>query len=89
MEYVKKSSIFEAIKFDGSMESIEKIIKTFELSDENYNFSNGFNGKLHIHTSKGTMTVKINEYIIKNQKGFFYISNPDIFEETHIKIKRL
>ena len=89
MEYVKKSSIIKAVKFDGSMESIGKIITTFELSDEDYNFSNGFNGKLHIHTSKGTMTLKINEYIIKNSNGFFYISNSDIFEEAHIKIKRL
>ena len=38
---------------------------------------------MYIQTPKGTMTARVNDYIIKNIKGEFYPCNPKAFKETY------
>ena len=43
---------------------------------------------MQIDTLEGTMTVIINDWIIKGVKGEFYPCKPDIFEATYDLLKQ-
>ncbi|MCP4055131.1 MAG: hypothetical protein GY739_19240 [Mesoflavibacter sp.] len=66
-------------------------IEAMQITKENITnctmFTNGdfsiLNGQVTIKTLEGTMTGKINDYIIKGIKKEFYICDRTIFEESY------
>ncbi len=84
-KYRKKPLIIEAIQWDGD----DRGIVAFELKEMGCHFSygacieDGDKFELLIHTSEGTMTAEIGDYVIKGIKGEFYACKPNIFEESY------
>ena len=75
--FIKKPITIQAIQWDGSEESAEKV-SDFIGEDS------GFNGRsLCIPTMEGKMVASQNDWIIKGIKGEFYPCKPDIFELTY------
>lgn len=87
MRYRKKPVVIEAIQFDGSSISGDKISS---WSDKKvWKNTSGFGeylGSLSINTLEGVMTASEGDYIIKGIKGEFYPCKPDIFEATYEKV---
>lgn len=79
MKYRKKPIIIDAIKYDGTLESIvplgmPEVCQDF-ISDD-----------LIIPTLEGDMKANKGDYIIKGIKGEFYPCKPDIFEACYEKV---
>lgn len=75
--YRKKPVEIEAIQYNGSN---GKVIEAFIEG----NFDNTLNYP-NIITLEGTMTVSIDDFVIKGVKGEFYPCKPDIFNLTYEK----
>ena len=93
MKYRKKPVIIEAIQFDGSTNSVERIkdwsehlIEFFAAERVNQTIYPSF---LVIPTLEGNMTASVNDWVIKGIKGEFYPCKPDIFEGTYELVKEL
>jgi hypothetical protein len=76
MKYRKKPVVIEAIKFDGTLCSLESFAIP-EVSQEL-----GSNAA-QIPTLEGVMTAEKGDWIIKGVKGEFYPCKPDIFAATY------
>jgi hypothetical protein len=78
MKFRKKPVVIEAMQWDGSDESTDKIV----------DFMNGRGilcqpSHLEIQTLEGSHIASIGDWIIKGVKGEFYPCKPDIFEATY------
>lgn len=89
-KYRKKPLEIEAIQWNGyNDQEIENFIgeKLIYYGDNLVAYfpkSQQYQSKLiYIQTPKGTMTARVNDYIIKNIKGEFYPCNPKAFKETY------
>lgn len=80
-KYRKKSIEIEAVKFDGTDESVEWLLP--QLKSEEIGRSCN---KLYIKTLEGVMEAKIGDYVIKGINGEFYPCKPGIFEKTYEKV---
>lgn len=79
MKYRKKPIVIEAVKYDGTLESVlslgmPEVCQDFTSSD------------LLIPTLEGEMRALPGDYIIKGIKGEFYPCKPDIFEASYDKV---
>ena len=80
-KYRKKPVEIEAVKFDGTDESVEWLLRQLK-SGEICRVCN----KLYIKTLEGVMEGKVGDYVIKGINGEFYPCKPDIFEKTYDKV---
>jgi hypothetical protein len=78
MNYRKKPIVIEAVKFDGTDESVEWLLPQLK-SGEIGRATN----KLYIKTLEGNMMANKGDYIIKGINGEFYPCKPDIFIKTY------
>ena len=81
-KYRKKPVEIEAVKFDGTDETVEWLLPQLK-SGEICRACN----KLYIKTLEGVMEAKVGDYVIKGVNGEFYPCKPDIFEKTYEKIE--
>ena len=84
--FKKKPVTIEAVKFEGGMPSIQKIVETLNIPDTAYNFANGIDGAFYIHTLEGTRRADVGDWIIKGVHGEFYPCKPEIFEQTYERV---
>jgi len=79
-EYRKKPVVIEAVKFDGTIESI---LPLFKVSAVPENIDLVPSGNLEIQTLEGVMTASIGDWIIRGVKGELYPCKPEIFAATY------
>src|SRR5262245_52173020 len=81
-EYRKKPVVIEAVKFDGTIESI---LPLFKVSAVPENIDLVPSGNLEIQTLEGVMTASIGDWIIRGVKGELYPASPR-FSRRHTKL---
>ena len=92
MRYRKKPVEIDAIRFDGTVESYDKIVKEFDcksikyVSDTAY-FNCSTLGILNIPTMEGTMVALPGDFIIKGGIGELYPCKPEVFHATYGKVE--
>ena len=79
-KYRKKPVIVEAVQYDGTEESLLKIM---QLQSRKPSWIRVDAGDLLIPTLEGVMRAKVGDYVIKGVKGELYPCKPDIFEQTY------
>lgn len=82
MKYRKKPVVIEAVQYDGTEDSIVKILA---LSDQRAVRCEA--GDLFIDTLEGKMRANKGDYIIKGVQGEIYPCKPAIFEATYNKVE--
>ena len=83
-KYRKKPVEIEAVKFDGTDESVEWLLPQLK-SGEIDKVCN----KLYIKTLEGVMESKVGDYVIKGVNSEFYPCKSDIFEKTYEKVDEI
>ncbi len=78
MKYRKKPVVVEAVRFDGTDESVDWLLPQLIGGEIGRSCD-----RLHIKTLEGVMTANIGDYIIMGVNGEFYPCEPDIFEKTY------
>lgn len=78
-KYRKKPVVIEAVLWDGTQESVEKLA---EMTGQ-VGFAAPSSGGIVIQTLEGEMLASLGDWIIKGVKGEFYPCKPDIFEATY------
>lgn len=78
MKYRKKPVVVEAVRFDGTDESVDWLLPQLIGGEIGRSCD-----RLHIKTLEGVMTANIGDYIIMGVNGEFYPCKPDIFEKTY------
>ena len=76
MKFRKKTVVIEAVQFDGSQASKDRILilgARFQITLDG----------IAIRTLEGTMLASEGDWIIKGIAGEFYPCKPDIFEKTY------
>ncbi|MBB6601806.1 hypothetical protein HW432_05865 [Bacillus pumilus] len=83
MKYRKKPVVVEAIQYDGSQDSYDKL-RGF-CGDIVGNWLDSFTNisVIYIQTLEGNLIVSPNDYVIKGVKGEFYPCKPDVFQQTY------
>lgn len=76
MRFRKKPVVIEAVQYDGTLLSLEKL-DGLECSQTLTSDT------IQIETLEGTMTANPGDWIIRGVKGEFYPCKPDIFEATY------
>ena len=82
MKFRKKPVVIEAVRFDGTPESLAEIIDMAKESGCVIEETLG-GGALMIHTLEGLMTCLSGEWVIRGVAGELYPCNADIFEATY------
>lgn len=80
MKYQKKPLIIDAVQFDGSAESLVKMVKDINAPISMWTHSSEC---LIIPTLEGNLIANIGDWVIKGVKGEFYPCKPDIFKITY------
>lgn len=88
MKYRKKPVVIDAIQFDGSVESADKLEIWSGGKVEMYADGVPLKPFLKIKTLEGIMTAMPGDYIIKGIEGEFYPCKPGIFEQTYERVKK-
>lgn len=84
--YRKKPAEIEAMRWDGSMDSTDRItywcggIYDYTVKPSDHTDKCEW---IAIPTLEGTMKANVGDYVIKGVKGEFYPCKPDIFEATY------
>ena len=78
MKYRKKPVVIEAIQYDGSSASVDKI-----MTMGGTRIMNNSPEGLYISTLEGIMKASKGDWIIKGVQGELYPCKPDIFHETY------
>ncbi|MEF9991344.1 MAG: hypothetical protein RR657_01585 [Peptostreptococcaceae bacterium] len=81
-KYRKKPVVIDAVKFDGTDESVEWLLPQLKSGEIGRS-----TGKLHIKTLEGIMQANVGDYVIKGINDEFYPCKPDIFEKTYEEVK--
>lgn len=95
---IKRPVQIEAIKFDGSAQSIKHCLEfmgskvdtaSTQIAMDRFERYCDIVRKdgIQIHTLEGTMHAKVGDFIIKGINGEFYPCKPDIFEKTYDILK--
>ena len=79
-KFRKKPVVIEAEQYDGSLESVNKILKLDKWDTNSIVLSDKC---LTINTLEGKMRADIGDWIIKGVQGELYPCKPDIFEATY------
>jgi hypothetical protein len=82
MKFRKKPVIIEAECYDGTNESVERIMN-MGGTREIRNRPEG----LYIITLEGTMKANIGDWVIRGVKGELYPCKPDIFNATYEPVR--
>lgn len=82
MKYRKKPVVIEAIQWDETMPTLQKL-RSIGMSVASYSHRMSEVWSLRITTLEGTMNVSKGDWIIKGVKGEFYPCKPDVFEATY------
>lgn len=82
-KYRKKPVVIEAIKWTGSDECFNKVIKLGKGSRKIRLLNNR---RLIIETLEGDHEARVGDFIIEGVRGEVYPCKPDIFEETYEKV---
>jgi hypothetical protein len=87
--YRKKPVVIQAVQWDGTYQSMERIRHELGISTINARFHISRNEVTNwtIKTLEGGHDVSKNDFIIKGVKGEFYPCKPDIFEMTYEEVK--
>mgnify|MGYP001061485648 CR=1 FL=1 len=80
MKYRRKPVVIEAVQWDGTAESWNKIM---ELGLTNWKPGEMGTNTFYIETLEGDHLVREGDYVIKGIKGEFYPCKPDIFKELY------
>ncbi|MCP1147935.1 MULTISPECIES: hypothetical protein [Bacillus] len=83
MKYRKKPVVVEAIQYDGSQDSYDKLREFCGEIVGNWLDSFTNISVIYIQTLEGNLIVSPNDYVIKGVKGEFYPCKPDIFQQTY------
>lgn len=83
MKFRKKPVIIEAERFDGSLESFNKIARFMGTHMSAYDPEQK---TLEIPTLEGIMTASAGDWIIRGVKGELYPCKPEIFEQTYERV---
>jgi len=75
MKYRKKPVVIEALQWNGQNKS--------EISEFTRGIASFKKSLVYIKTLEGTMTAKIDDYIVKGVHGEFYPCKPNIFQKTY------
>lgn len=76
----KRPVVIEAVKYDGTVDSILPLFKHSAIPSSIDQVSSG---ALEIQTLEGVMTANIGDWIIRGVKGELYPCKPDIFDATY------
>ena len=79
-KYRKKPVVVEAVQYDGTEESLLKIM---QLQSHKPSWIRVDAGDLLISTLEGVMRATVGDYIVKGVKGELYPCKPDVFEKTY------
>jgi hypothetical protein len=79
-KFRKKPVVIEAIQYDGTEQSVIKILG---LQDQCVNVISIDSGQMRINTLEGTMKANKHDWIIKGVNGELYPCKPDIFTKTY------
>jgi hypothetical protein len=82
MKFRKKPVVIEAERYDGTIESVERIMDMGGTRE----IKNSPEG-LYIITLEGTMKANIGDWIIRGVKGELYPCKPDIFDATYEPVR--
>ena len=85
MKFRHKPIVIDAVKFDGSIESITKMALEMNMPIEKYVFSLGRFGTIIIPTLEGNMITMVGDWVIKGIIGEFYPIKDEIFKLTYEK----
>lgn len=80
-KFRKKPVVIEAIQWDNTWETIQKIA-CFENASKPTDWDKE-KQTLVIHTLEGDMTAFVGDWIIKGVNGEVYPCKPDIFKKTY------
>ena len=84
-KYRKKPVIIEAMKLENSSESFSK---AYAWLGDNVDFTAAQNGTfINVKTLRGTVSVRIGDYILKGVSGEFYPCKPDIFKQIYEEVR--
>jgi len=79
-KYRKRPIVIDAIQWTGfNLKEIQDFAKGFREITESKHFKN----RLAIKTLEGTMTAKIDDWIVKGVEGEFYPIKNDIFKKIY------
>lgn len=89
MKYRKKPAVIEALKFNGTFDSLVHILRIFSKIETLQCIINSSQKVTfwRIGTPEGGHIVSEGDYIIKGVMGEFYPCKPDIFEMTYEKVE--
>lgn len=91
MYYQKKPVVIEALQWDGTDQSFEKIKSVFsDIEVCGIERSQGVHGKVEswmIRTLEGQHIVSEGDYVIRGIKGEYYPCKPEIFEASYEESK--
>jgi len=88
MKFRKKPVVIEAVRFDGTPESVAEIMALAKDPGAVVAEALG-GGALIIHTLEGPMTCWLGSWVIRGVAGELYPCNPDIFEQTYEPVEEL
>jgi len=80
--FTKKPVTIEAIQYDGSSESADRILRWIAIN-EGVAAQSMDEGKLVIETLEGAHLASAGDWIIKGVAGEFYPCKPSIFDQTY------
>lgn len=86
MRYRKKPVEIEAMVFDGTFKSADRILVWSKSPDLMIRRVNN-EEKFEIVTLEGVMSVSPGDYVIKGVNGEFYPCKPDIFKKTYDRVE--
>jgi len=89
VKFRKKPVVIEALRFDGTVESVGEIDKHFgDRSTTSGSWIVGWcmrggGGSMLVQTLEGVMVASAGDWIIRGVKGELYPCKPDIFEASY------
>lgn len=90
-QWRKKPVVISAMQWDGTIERFAAILHWADLNPDKDSgtwvegWAEGGQHKLVVRTLEGTMTPKLNDWLIKGVKGEFYFCDQSIFDATYDK----
>ena len=87
MKYRKRPVVIEAMQFNGSVSSADKI-EVWSRGQAIMQIDDKFQTFLAIKTLEGTMRADADDFVICGVNGEFYPCKPDIFRATYEPVEQ-